>query len=71
MDGREPQTEEKMSHHTSILALCGYGSAVDVQPFAQWFPEFLQDKLKNELSEPGFSQLPYHFAEIAKVLLDV
>jgi len=33
--------------------------------------EYLQNRLKEELSEQGFSQLPYQFAEISKVLLDV
>lgn len=33
--------------------------------------DYLQGKLKHELAEPGFSQLPYHFAEVSKVLLDV
>ncbi|KAN0097538.1 hypothetical protein V8E55_001984 [Tylopilus felleus] len=33
--------------------------------------EFLQDRLSEETSEPGFSRLPFRFSEIAKVILDV
>ncbi|KAE9395032.1 Psf2-domain-containing protein [Gymnopus androsaceus JB14] len=33
--------------------------------------EFLQSRLDEELSEPGFSQLPFRYAEVSKVLLDV
>ncbi|KIK67795.1 hypothetical protein GYMLUDRAFT_238001 [Collybiopsis luxurians FD-317 M1] len=33
--------------------------------------EFLQARLDEELSEPGFSKLPFRYAEISKVLLDV
>ncbi|GLB34040.1 putative DNA replication complex GINS protein PSF2 [Lyophyllum shimeji] len=33
--------------------------------------EFLQDRLGRETSQPGFSDLPFRFAEVSKVLLDV
>ncbi|CAL1701318.1 unnamed protein product [Somion occarium] len=33
--------------------------------------DFLQDRLTHETSQPEFSQLPFRFAEVAKVLLDV
>ncbi|KIM91161.1 hypothetical protein PILCRDRAFT_811661 [Piloderma croceum F 1598] len=33
--------------------------------------EFLQERLARETSQPEFSQLPFRFAEVAKVLLDV
>lgn len=33
--------------------------------------EFLQDRLSEETSETEFSRLPFRFAEIAKVILDV
>ncbi|CCM00663.1 uncharacterized protein FIBRA_02702 [Fibroporia radiculosa] len=33
--------------------------------------EFLQERLNRETSVPEFSELPFRFAEIAKVLLDV
>ncbi|KAK7676875.1 hypothetical protein QCA50_020131 [Cerrena zonata] len=33
--------------------------------------DFLQDRLTRETTMPEFSQLPFRFAEIAKVLLDV
>jgi len=33
--------------------------------------DFLQERLSRETSEPEFSQLPFRFAEIAKVVLDV
>lgn len=34
-------------------------------------PDFLQERLTRETSQPDFSQLPFRFAEVAKVLLDV
>ena len=34
-------------------------------------PDHLQDRLNRETSEPGFSDLPFHFTEVSKVLLDV
>ncbi|PCH40874.1 Psf2-domain-containing protein [Wolfiporia cocos MD-104 SS10] len=33
--------------------------------------EYLQERLARETSEPEFSELPFRFAEVAKVLLDV
>jgi GINS complex subunit 2 len=33
--------------------------------------EFLQESLALETSAPSFSKLPFRFAEIAKVILDV
>ncbi|KAJ3722592.1 DNA replication complex GINS protein PSF2 [Lentinula raphanica] len=33
--------------------------------------EFLQSRLDEEINEPGFSKLPFRYAEISKVLLDV
>ncbi|KAG5648869.1 hypothetical protein DXG03_000218 [Asterophora parasitica] len=33
--------------------------------------DFLQDRLNKETSEAGFSDLPFRFAEVSKVLLDV
>lgn len=33
--------------------------------------EFLQDRLSEETSESEFSRLPFRFAEIARVILDV
>lgn len=33
--------------------------------------EVLQDRLTHETSNPGFSQLPFRFAEISKVVLDM
>ncbi|OBZ76600.1 DNA replication complex GINS protein PSF2 [Grifola frondosa] len=33
--------------------------------------EFLQERLARETSEPDFSELPFRFSEVAKVLLDV
>lgn len=32
--------------------------------------EFLQERLARETSQPEFSELPFRFAEIAKVILD-
>ncbi|KAI0920928.1 hypothetical protein AcW2_006053 [Taiwanofungus camphoratus] len=33
--------------------------------------EFLQERLTRETSQPKFSELPFRFAEVAKILLDV
>ncbi|KAH7887553.1 Psf2-domain-containing protein [Phlebopus sp. FC_14] len=33
--------------------------------------EFLQERLSRETSQPEFSKLPFRFAEVAKVILDV
>ncbi|KIM68912.1 hypothetical protein SCLCIDRAFT_104754 [Scleroderma citrinum Foug A] len=33
--------------------------------------DFLQERLARETSQPEFSQLPFRFAEIAKVILDI
>ncbi|KAH9833731.1 Psf2-domain-containing protein [Rhodofomes roseus] len=33
--------------------------------------DFLQDRLTRETSQPEFSELPFRFAEVAKVILDV
>jgi GINS complex subunit 2 len=33
--------------------------------------EFLQNRLTQETSRPEFSQFPFRFAEISKLLLDV
>ena len=33
--------------------------------------DYLQERLGREMSEQGFSDLPFRFAEISKVLLDV
>jgi len=35
------------------------------------FLEYLQERLSRETSNPEFSQMPFRFAEISKVLLDV
>jgi len=33
--------------------------------------DFLQDRLNEETTQPTFSEMPFRFAEVAKVLLDV
>lgn len=37
----------------------------------QYRIEYLQDRLTLETTEPSFSEMPFRFAEIAKILLDV
>jgi len=38
----------------------------------EWLsPEYLQERLREETSSEAFSVLPFRFAEISKVLLDV
>ena len=39
--------------------------------FSYFGTEFLQERLTLETSRPDFSSLPFRFAEIAKVILDV
>lgn len=39
--------------------------------FVYMVVEFLQERLTQETSRPVFSQLPFRFAEVAKILLDV
>jgi hypothetical protein len=33
--------------------------------------DYLQEKFNQETSRPEFSQLPFRFAEVAKILLDM
>ena len=75
VDSGEPQTEEEMSHRPTRVAFSWYRvlsylglRELAVDPF---WAEFLQDRLTRETSNPGFSQLPFRFAEISKVILDM
>ena len=76
MDGHEPQDEEKVSHRSTGLAerRCVLHNA-SVRFLACLFrvlwTDFLQERLSQETSHPEFSQFPFRFTEIAKLLLDV
>jgi hypothetical protein len=35
------------------------------------YVDYLQEKFNQETSRPEFSQLPFRFAEVAKILLDM
>ena len=42
-----------------------------LQTFVEICTEYLQERLSRETSHPEFSEMPFRFTEIAKVLLDV
>jgi hypothetical protein len=75
MDGRQPQIEEEMPHSGS--GLVQRWSVVVSLSLARLYSsltltaDYLQTRLARETSEPVFSDLPFRFAEISKVLLDV
>ena len=74
LDGDELEAEEKVSYCSPRLAYCWYARDICLVPLQSgliWILEFLQDRLSEETSEPGFSRLPFRFSEIAKVILDV
>ena len=77
MDSSEPQTEEEMSHRSTRVAISWYRSIVSRFSPSWWLTrglfsaESLQDRLTRETSNPGFSQLPFRFAEVSKVILDM
>ena len=76
VDCGEPQTEEEMPYRPARMAISWYRSPVSgffgVGGLRGCFwTEFLQDRLTRETSNPGFSQLPFRFAEISKVILDM
>lgn len=58
------------------MGACEYSKSVsrdiisDYESGIYW-ADFLQERLTQETSRPAFSQLPFRFAEVAKILLDV
>ena len=62
-----------MSHNRSQLAKrrCAFPLSRFSTPFLYIATEFLQERVTLETSRPDFSSLPFRFAEIAKVILDV
>jgi hypothetical protein len=76
MDGYESEAEEEMPHCASRLVERWCVLEVSFSMIAKTrltvrITEFLQERLSQETSRPEFSQLPFRFAEIAKVILDV
>lgn len=84
LDGGEPQVKEEVPHCTSRLVIRWYVEVHFGKPIWMVFwggfltlificvtVEFLQERLTQETSRPVFSQLPFRFAEVAKILLDV
>ena len=74
MDGHQPKAQEEVPHCPARLAERRYAPKFTF--FHMWRSEncetdFLQDRLTRETTQPEFSELPFRFAEIAKVLLDV
>lgn len=76
LDGLQPEAQEKMPHRAPAVAhrrsvalpkLRARPPPVLTTPHS----DFLQEKLAQETSRPEFSRLPFRFAEIAKVLLDM
>lgn len=49
----------------------GYIDISGLMPMQSVFSDFLQSRLDEEVTEPGFSRLPFRYAEVSKVLLDV
>lgn len=43
----------------------------ELETFVEIPLEYLQERLSRETSHPEFSEMPFRFTEIAKVLLDV
>lgn len=48
-----------------------FGNLCHPIPFINHFTDYLQARLTLETSETAFSNLPFRFAEVAKVILDV
>ena len=75
MDGCKYETEEKMSYRRTRLVKCWY--VLLIQSFffsiasSTYRVDYLQARLTLETSQPAFSELPFRFAEVAKVILDV
>ena len=75
MDSSKSQTEKEMPHHSTGVAI-SWCRISRLLVFVNWrltrafWIEFLQERLTRETSNPGFSQLPFRFAEISKVILD-
>ena len=73
MDGYELEAQEKVSYRTSSVAKCWYAaiSLNILSDISLQLLEYLQGRLLLETTRPEFSEMPFRFAEIAKVLLDV
>lgn len=75
LDGHELEAKEEMPHRPPRLVKYRYVMLVH---FLHCGPlisriciEFLQERVSRETTQPEFSQMPFRFAEIAKVVLDV
>jgi hypothetical protein len=76
VDGIQFEVEEEMPYRRAFLA---QRRCVPSPTFFRHvesitllaMEDYLQERLNRETSEPGFSDLPFRFAEISKVLLDV
>ncbi len=53
------------------LSTCVDNNCAITINYRQDSPEYLQDKLSEETNQPVFSDLPFRYAEISKVLLDM
>lgn len=74
LDGHQSEAEEEMPYCTSGMARCRfvYSLSLPITRLLMYhLQDFLQEQLTRETSRPEFSRLPFRFAEIAKVILDV
>lgn len=76
MDGIQSEIEEEMPYRRAPLAQRRWVRPHIVFRYASslillFMKDFLQERLNIETSEPGFSDLPFRFVEVSKLLLDV
>ena len=78
VDGVQPEAQEEVSYCSSCMAQrwCVtqlHAKAIDTDCWtaASRLLDFLQERLLRETTDPSFSEMPFRFAEIAKILLDV
>ena len=78
LDGCKSEAKEKMPYRRPGLVKCWYVCRKwhDFNSHFNWFTcfvwiDYLQARLTLEISQPAFSELPFRFAEVAKVILDV
>jgi GINS complex subunit 2 len=73
LDGHQSQDKKEMPHCPTRLAerRCVHKVNDVRSPCPLACTDFLQERLTQETSRPEFSQFPFRFNEIAKLLLDV
>jgi hypothetical protein len=72
MDGDEPEAQEEMSYRSTGLAERRHVQLLhQMKKVLIAYIDYLQEKFNQETSRPEFSQLPFRFAEVSKILLDM